>query len=155
VNICFEDVFPEISRAFTLAGANILMTITNDSWYNQSAGSRQHLSHVIFRAVECRRPVLRSGNNSDTCLISPNGEILGLLRDHDRGSPFVAGTIRFEVPVYQHWGMTFYTRYGNVFAHLCVILTISALCALSLAWFSRKKRLLQIITATAAPTARP
>ncbi len=153
VNICFEDVFPEISRAFTLAGANILMTITNDSWYNQSSGSRQHLSHVVFRAVECRRPILRSGNNSDTCLITPNGEILGILRD-DRGSPFVAGAIRFEVPVYQQWGMTFYTRYGNVFAHLCVILTIVALFAMFLAWFSRKKRLLQIITSTTAGSQR-
>ncbi len=146
VSICFEDVFPEISRAFTLSGANVLMTITNDSWYNESSGSRQHLSHVIFRAVECRRPVLRSGNNSDTCLISPNGEILGILREPDTGKPFVAGAIRFELPIYDGWGMTFYTRYGNVFAHFCVILTILALFGLTLAWLAQKRRLLQAIT---------
>ncbi len=48
VNICFEDAFPEISREFTRRGADLLMTITNDSWYNESCGARQHLSHVFF-----------------------------------------------------------------------------------------------------------
>ncbi len=151
VNICFEDIFPEISRAFTLAGANILMTITNDSWYRESAGARQHLSHVIFRAVECRRPLLRSGNNSHTCLIAPNGKILDSLHDRETGNPFVAGSIRFEVPVYQDWGLTFYTRYGNVFAHFCVLVTGLALGAMLLAAWMRKRRLWQVITASLAP----
>ncbi|MCK5834267.1 MAG: apolipoprotein N-acyltransferase, partial [Lentisphaeria bacterium] len=45
VNICYEDVFPEISRQFVQNGANILMTITNDAWYNETAGSRQHFAN--------------------------------------------------------------------------------------------------------------
>ncbi|MFA6931032.1 MAG: apolipoprotein N-acyltransferase [Lentisphaeria bacterium] len=146
INICFEDVFPEISRNFTLRGANMLMTITNDSWYNESAGARQHLSHVIFRAVECRRPFLRSGNNSDTCMISPNGEILGVLKNEQTGSPFVAGTIRFALPISDQWGNTFYTRFGNLFAVCCVIFTAGTMAGLFGNWFRRKRWLLQVIS---------
>ena len=146
VNICFEDVFPEISRNFTLRGANLLLTITNDSWYNESAGARQHLSHVIFRAVECRRPFLRSGNNSDTCMISPRGEILGVLKNEQTGSPFFAGTMRFELPVSDDWGDTFYTRYGNLFAFCCVIFTSGAVAVFFGSWFRQKRRQLEAVS---------
>lgn len=146
VNICFEDVFPEISRNFTLRGANLLITITNDAWYNESAGSRQHLSHVVFRAVECRRPFLRSGNNSDTCMISPWGEILGVLKNEQTGSPFTAGTIRFELPLSDNWGDTFYTRHGNLFAACCVIFTSAAAVFLLASWFRQKSTQLKAVS---------
>ncbi|NMA42381.1 MAG: apolipoprotein N-acyltransferase [Oligosphaeraceae bacterium] len=147
VNICFEDVFPEISRRFTQRGANLLFTITNDSWYNQSAGSKQHLSHVVFRAVENRRPLLRSGSNSDTCMISPRGEILGIMRDPKSGSYFTRGAMRFALPVRDDWGETFYTRYGNLFAACCVIFTTLSCAALFGTWFNRKKKLFEEISA--------
>lgn len=146
VNICFEDVFPEISRRFTLLGANLLFSITNDSWYKQSAGSRQHLSHVVFRAVENRRPLLRSGNNSDTCLLSPYGEILGIMRDPENGSYFTRGAMRFALPVQNNWGQTFYTLYGNLFAACCVVFTAASCAIVFAAWFKRKKKLLAEIS---------
>ncbi len=145
INICFEDVFSEISRNFTLHGANLLLTITNDAWYNEGAGSRQHLSHVVFRAVECRRPFLRSGNNSDTCMISPWGKILGVLKNEQTGSPFVAGSIRFEFPISNNWGDTFHTRHGNLFAVCCVIFTSAASVFLLTSWFRRKSAQLKAV----------
>lgn len=153
VNICFEDVFAELSRDFTRRGANLLMTITNDSWYNESSGAEQHLSHVVFRAVENRRPVLRSGNNSHTCLITPNGRILGQLADPETGAVFARGSARYELPVHDGWGMTFYTRHGNVFAWAC-----TALAGLVIAWLladfiGRKKKLLDAIRPESRPPA--
>ena len=127
VNICFEDVFPSISREFTLKGSNILMTITNDSWYNRSSGSEQHLSHAVYRAIENRRPLLRSGNNSHTCLITPNGATLGIVDNKDDGSPFVRSCQAYDVPVYDEWGTTFYTRHGDLFAQACTIPAIALL----------------------------
>lgn len=130
VNICYEDAFPRLSREFVRRGATVLATLTNDAWYAESAGARQHLTHAVFRAVENRRPLLRSGNNSDTCLILPDGRLVGLLRDPLTGRAFVRGSRVYEVPVWDNLGHTFYTLHGDVFAHACA--AFAALTALTL-----------------------
>lgn len=144
VNICFEDVFADMSRNFTRKGANVLMTITNDSWYNQSSGAEQHLSHVIFRAVENRRPLLRVGNNSHTCLITPNGEILGQIVNDETGSVFAKGSANYELPLYD-WGETFYTKHGEVFVQICNVFTAAVLAWMMIKFLQRKKRLLEAV----------
>ncbi len=121
VNICYEDVFPRISREFVRRGANLLVTLTNDAWYAESAGSAQHLSHAVLRAAENRRPLLRSGNNSDTCLILPDGRVTALLRDPVTGNRFLRGVQTIQVPVWQDPPLTFYTRHGDWFACLCAL----------------------------------
>lgn len=113
VNICYEDAYPEISRRFTLNGANLLLTLTNDAWYAESAGPEQHYVHAIFRAVENRRPLFRSGNNSDTCLIMPNGQTVQRIIDPYTESRFHRSYDFFEVPVMENPPLTFYTRYGD------------------------------------------
>jgi apolipoprotein N-acyltransferase len=145
VNICYEDVFPGISRRFTLNGADLLVTLANDAWYAESSGSRQHLVHAVFRAAENRRPLFRSGNNSDTCLIWPDGRVTGLLRDPVTGNPFVRGTRTYTVPVWDRLPVTFYTRYGDVFAVACS-LTVLGLLARSLAReLTRRRRLRHLL----------
>ena len=125
INICYEDVFPNLSRKFVGRGADLLMTLTNDAWYAESAGSRQHMIHAVFRAAENRRPLFRSGNNSDTCLILPNGEVQGLLYDSSSGNRFVRGFRRYKVPVWEDAPLTFYTQFGDVFAVVCTIVGVS------------------------------
>ena len=130
VNICFEDVFPEISRRFVEDGADLLVTITNDCWYQKSAGARQHLAHAVFRAIETDRPLLRSGNNSDTCLITRDGDILNPITALD-GSAFAPGWHLYELDGHSFTkrGRSFYQRTGNVFAWLCALAT-----GIALAW---------------------
>jgi apolipoprotein N-acyltransferase len=122
VNICFEDAFSDISREFVRRGANVLVTVTNDAWYAESAGSRQHLLHAVFRAAENRRPLLRSGNNSDTCLILPDGQVTGLLYDVQTGNRFVRGTQVYEIPIYAAPPLTVYARWGNWFSRAAAAL---------------------------------
>ena len=123
VNICYEDVFPEISRRFTQGGAQLLMTITNDCWYGRSAGPWQHLAHAVFRALENRRPLLRSGNNSDTCLILPDGTISEPILGED-GTSFGHGWHTYAVyPVRKNAPTTLYARTGNLFAMICALAT--------------------------------
>jgi len=138
VNICFEDAFPDISRKFTIKGANTLMTITNDSWYNRSSGAEQHLSHAVFRAIENRRPLLRSGNNSHTCLITPNGETLGIIDNKDDGSPFVSSYQAYDVPIHE-WGTTFYTKHGDIFAMACTLISLALVAFLCAKEYLRHK----------------
>ncbi|MBN2448976.1 MAG: apolipoprotein N-acyltransferase [Lentisphaeria bacterium] len=132
-NICFEDVFADISRSFVLRGANLLLTLTNDAWYAESAGSRQHLIHAVMRAAELRRPLLRSGNNSDTCMIWPDGTVTGRLVDAQTGNPFVRGTNVYTIPVPDAPPLTLYARWGNWFGRANAV----AACAI-LAWVLRR-----------------
>jgi apolipoprotein N-acyltransferase len=130
VNICFEDVFSEISREFVRRGANVLVTVTNDAWYAESAGSRQHLLHAVFRAAENRRPLLRSGNNSDTCLVLPDGRVTGLLYDQETGNRFVRGFRVYEIPIYDAPPLTVYARWGNWFSQAAA--AVAGLLAIAL-----------------------
>lgn len=75
VLICFEDVFPEISREFVRRGAKVLVTITNDAWFGPTAAPIQHAQTSVFRAVENRVWMLRAGNTGYSCAISPTGRI--------------------------------------------------------------------------------
>ncbi|MBO4619457.1 MAG: apolipoprotein N-acyltransferase [Victivallales bacterium] len=130
VNICFEDAFPEISRRFAQDGADLLITITNDCWYRQSSGARQHRNHAVFRAIETHRSLLRSGNNSDTCLISKRGWIRDPICGPD-GSAFGPGWHLYELND-THFATTSRVS-GNLFAHLCALATL-----LTLVWLQWK-----------------
>ncbi len=141
VNICYEDAYPQISRRFVLNGANVLMTLTNDAWYAESAGPRQHLIHAVFRAVENQRPLFRSGNNSDTCLILPNGRIVGELYDTEAETKFVRDFGLYDVPVWKDLPVTFYTRYGDVFAKTCALIAAVTAAILIYAAFRQKRAL--------------
>lgn len=145
VNICYEDCFPHISREFTKRGAEVLLTMTNDAWYAESAGSRQHLIHAVFRAVENRRPLLRSGNNSDSCLILADGTITGLLYDEASGNRFIRAAKAYEVRAPAVLPLTFYTRFGDVFAGLCVAVSLLSLLPSGIRALQRKRRLFTAI----------
>ena len=146
VNICYEDAFPEISRQFVLRDADLLVTLTNDAWYATSAGPRQHMIHAVLRAVENRRPLFRSGNNSDTCLILPDGSVSGALIDPLTGNRFVRGWRTYDIPIYRATPLTFYTRHGDLFAYVCTAATFLALAAVCAFKLTRHHRLWQIIS---------
>ena len=75
VLICFEDIFPEISRKFVNSGAKFLIVITNDAWYGKSGAAYQHAANSVFRAVENRVPVVRCANTGVSCFIDSRGRI--------------------------------------------------------------------------------
>lgn len=74
--ICYEDIFPQISRRQVLSGAGFLLNITNDAWYGVSSAPYQHLALAVFRAVENRRFLLRATNTGVTAVIDPLGRIV-------------------------------------------------------------------------------
>ena len=110
--ICFEDTLSYLSRAFVLNGAQLLVNVTNDGWFLESAGAEQHLANAVFRAVETRRPLLRSANTGVTCFIDQQGRITHQLRGSD-GSPFLEGFLYGQVAVPTEQALTFYVRHGH------------------------------------------
>ena len=134
VNICFEDVFPYISRTESELGANLLLVITNDAWYPTSSEPEQHLANCVARAIENNLPMVRCGNDSATCLITPGGEIIWSLADalkFEDGKPFRRGAgaanITVQLPTENQKRTTFYSRYGDWLVGVCAFIVLAAL----------------------------
>lgn len=87
VMICFEAVFAAEAAQLVQAGATLLVTVTNDAWYGDTAAPWQHLRAARFRAAENRRLVLRAAITGVSAVIRPDGSVRSLL------APFEEGTI--------------------------------------------------------------
>ncbi len=83
--ICYEVVFPEETAALTQAGATILVTITNDGWYGDTAAPWQHLRAARFRAAENRRPMVRAAITGVSAVIAPDGSLRGEMEVGEQG----------------------------------------------------------------------
>lgn len=119
--ICYEDIFPELSRRFVKNGARFLVNVTNDDWFGKTSAPYQHLQGSIFRAVENNVPVLRAANTGVSCIINANGKITAIVRngkDELWVDGYVTGDISMTSP------RTFYTNFGDVFTWACIILVL-------------------------------
>ncbi|MEO0185219.1 MAG: apolipoprotein N-acyltransferase, partial [candidate division WOR-3 bacterium] len=74
--ICFESIFPEISREFVKKGARLLTNITNDGWFGKISGPQQHNDMAILRTVETGVPLVRSANTGISMVVDQYGRIL-------------------------------------------------------------------------------
>ena len=74
--VCYEVIFPDLVRRFAAAGAEFLVNITNDAWYERSAASEQQFANLVFRAVENRRPIARSANTGISGFVDTHGRII-------------------------------------------------------------------------------
>ena len=123
--ICFEDIFPDIARAFVKHGADFLVNITNDAWFRQTSAPYQHAQSSVFRAVENRVNVIRAANTGFSCFINPSGEVTAAVESHGRRL-FVDGVASADIVLSRT--PTAYTLYGDVFAYACMAFLAS--CAL-------------------------
>lgn len=114
--ICFESIFPRLVRKFVRNGAELLVNITEDTWYGRTAGPYQHAEMSIIRAVENRISVARCGNSGISMLVDPYGRVL-------KKSAILERTIiNGEIPLRK--GISFYTKYGDLFAWFIVAVSI-------------------------------
>ncbi|MCL5104522.1 MAG: apolipoprotein N-acyltransferase [Armatimonadetes bacterium] len=118
VGICFESLFSQISRLETNDGAAVLVVITNDGWFQRSQAAYQHLMMARLRAVENRRYVIRAAATGISAVIDPYGRIISELGIYRRGI--------VEANIEPMRAKTPYTRMGDVFAYICVAITIAA-----------------------------
>jgi len=78
IMICYESIFPEISKKLNALGAGILVNITNDAWFGRSPAPYQHFAMSIFRAIENRKYLIRVANTGISGIITPWGEPIGI-----------------------------------------------------------------------------
>jgi len=97
----------------------MLVVITNDAWFGPTVAAYQHTQASSFRAVELRVPVARAANTGWSGCIDPAGRWIGSVHDPQGGELFVSGTYTCDLPTGA--GRSFYVRWGDWFAWLCLI----------------------------------
>jgi apolipoprotein N-acyltransferase len=111
--ICFEGVFPSITVETVRKGADVLINLTNDAWYNMSSAPYQHFGAYIFRAVEADRYVLRAANTGISAIIDPRGRVRA------RTGLFTQEVLKGKFS--PRHGQTIYVKYGDYFVVFCLI----------------------------------
>jgi apolipoprotein N-acyltransferase len=122
--ICFEDVFPELSRAFVKRGANFLVNITNDAWYKRTSASSQHLQASVFRAIENRVYLARAANTGISGFVAPSGKVISRIKNGKHQDIFIAGFKTESIAIPKSKNLSFYTRYGDIFIFLLLFFVI-------------------------------
>jgi apolipoprotein N-acyltransferase len=122
--ICYESVYGEFMNRFIMNGANVIFVITNDGWWGNTPGHRQHMLFSVIRAIETRRSIARSANTGISCFINQRGDI------SQRTAYWVPAAIREKINANDK--VTFYVKYGDyigrfflLVAALFFLLTIS------------------------------
>lgn len=114
--ICYESVFGEFCTEYVRHGANLLAIITNDGWWGDTPGYRNHFNYAKLRAIETRRWLVRSANTGISGVIDPAGKV------HQRLGWWKQGAIRTNV--YPLSELTFYVRWGDFLgraAYFCIV----------------------------------
>lgn len=115
VFICYEAIYAGEVRRFAANGAQVFVNISNDGWFGHSAAAEQHLRMARVRAVENRRWIVRTTNSGITASIDPYGRIFRPLPRDVRGEA--------DLPYDFRTDETIYTRFGDWFAWLCVLIS--------------------------------
>jgi apolipoprotein N-acyltransferase len=103
--ICYESVFGEYLTEYINNGANLIFVITNDGWWGNSPGYRQHMVFSKLRAIETRRSVARSANTGISAFIDQRGDVFQATKY------WVPAVIRQKINANDY--LTFYVRYGD------------------------------------------
>jgi apolipoprotein N-acyltransferase len=114
--ICFETIFPDISRKFAAQGAELFVNLTNDAWFGRTSAPYQHLSMAVLRCVENGLPMVRAANTGISAFILANGKIV------DTSKLFVRGILQKKIKLTRK--KTFYSQLGDIFAILLTVATI-------------------------------
>ncbi|MFQ5508412.1 MAG: apolipoprotein N-acyltransferase [Leptospirillia bacterium] len=114
--VCYEVIFPDQVRHLFAAGATFLATVSNDAWFGASAGPAQHFAHIAFRAVENRSYVVRAANTGISGMADP----FGIVHEQTVLNTETATHVRIE----PRFTDSFYSRHGDLFARISVILVV-------------------------------
>lgn len=129
--ICYESVYGEYVTGFVKNGAQFLAIITNDAWWNETQGHKQHLTFASLRAIETRRDIARSANTGISAFINQKGEIVSRTKYGDKTA--------LKGVVHLNSDLTFYTFSGDYIAYI----TTFTLVLMVLYILARKRKVLE------------
>lgn len=118
IMICFEGVFPEISRIYAKKGSDVLVVITNDAWFKNTVLPHEHANNTKIRAVETRLPLIRAANTGISYIINPKGETIIKTDVYEKIN------ITSTLNVRQGDAKTIFVKFGYLFAPICFWLSV-------------------------------
>lgn len=114
--VCFDSIFPSFSADGCIEGAEYIALVTNDSWFNDSAGIYTHLRHSQLRAIENRRYVMRAANTGISAFIDSKGRVT------DSSEPLTVDIVMSKI--YANDKLTLYTYIGDIFVPISFIIIL-------------------------------
>ncbi|MCX7965705.1 MAG: apolipoprotein N-acyltransferase [Syntrophorhabdaceae bacterium] len=132
VLICYEGIFPEISVDTVRNGAQLIVNLTNDAWYDRTSAPFQHLIFYIFRAIETERYVLRAANTGISAIIDTRGRI------YLKTNIFEDDILKGDFYLYKN--RTFYVKYGDWFILISFICFFILLVVFLMVYLIKQKR---------------
>jgi apolipoprotein N-acyltransferase len=130
--ICYESIYGDFCAGFVRNGANLLFIITNDGWWGNTAGHRQHFTFARLRAIETRRSVARSANTGISAFINQRGDVL---QKSEYWQPDV-----LKAKLQANEELTFYVKYGDYFGRISAFMSVVlVLISISFSITSKKR----------------
>ena len=119
-SICYESIYGEFMSQYIRNGANLICIITNDGWWKNTPGHKQHMNYARLRAIETGTWVARSANTGISCFIDPNGIVF------DPQPYNTTAAIKMSIPVTNR-SQTFFVKHGDVLSKIMIAFTIALL----------------------------
>lgn len=130
--ICYESIYGEFVSRFVKKGAELIFIITNDGWWGDSPGYKQHFSMAKLRAIENRRSIARSANTGISAFINQRGDVV------QQTDYWVKDVLKGQIN--KNTEITFYTQNGDFIARISsFIAVIFMLLAITMSLMKRKK----------------
>ncbi len=128
--ICYESAYGEFVSKYVRNGANLIFIITNDGWWGNTAGYKQHLDYACLRAIETRRSIARSANTGISCFIDQRGDYI------QKSEWWTATTLKNSINANNY--ITFYVSYGDYIGRFCQYLSYLSIIILFIHFILRK-----------------
>ena len=129
--VCYESVYGEYYTGYVRKGARAMAIITNDAWWGNTPGYKQHLSYASLRAIETRRAIARCANTGISAIISPSGKIL-------QPTPWwEQAVISGQLPLRDE--VTFYVSHGDITGRVCTFIFVLLLLALAVRFVTSRR----------------
>ena len=130
--VCYESVYGEYYTDYIRKGARAMTIITNDAWWGNTPGYRQHLSYASLRAIETRRAIARCANTGISAIISPSGKVLNPTPWWEQA--VITGTLPLRDDI------TFFVSHGDITGRVCTFIFLLLFLALAVRFFTRASR---------------
>ena len=129
--VCYESIYGEYCTGYVNAGAEAMAVITNDAWWGDTPGYKQHLNYSRLRAIELRRDFARCGNTGISCFIDQKGDIVS--QTDWWKAQTLRGSINFNTRE------TFFVRNGDIVGRVSTLMFFLLSVLLLIRVLMRKK----------------
>lgn len=128
--VCYESVYGDYCRGYVEKGAKFMTVITNDAWWGDTPGYKQHLSYSSLRAIELRRDIARCGNTGISAVINSRGDVVKSTSWWNR--ELLEGDVNLIS------GQTFFVRNGDIVGRVCTFIAFLMFALMFVTWFKKK-----------------